>query len=665
MFGLGLGLADAAAVLRRGADGGTVQAPLAVARPPFAIAQPWNLWGDSTTFGVGAPGGSDYPQLLRTMATTGGGAPAGVACHLGAPNDGTRTGVCNGGVSAENSAGIGARVATLAGGSNAAEMQRPQIFSGGLNNYNAGVPGWSRNWPAQVLSDLGLAAARIGGGRDWFHILAPSEDNRSDGMVEGASHVHHRRAMTAAHDRRILNFQRYARDHPDPVAISGYDIVQAGTNGAIPISLRGTSTSVATPAYCDAPPIVVAGVPTDLLQEDGQIAWNSTALTVHRKLGASGGGSWQAVDVKHFSAAGNALMARMVGDAMMASEGTGPPFASPCELLTTVDVPVGAIVGRLPHTGTATTMALTVDRAGIVPLTTLAIAADGAITRTGAGTLMPGMQTVYAWTGNAAGTLRTPLDLYVDAATGVPPARFTVGGTGIALYGRESHGLPNGQQIAGAMLVRVDTLATAPFLVNLTKGPGGQTSFAVKVLVDGRLSFVGNNNSATTTLGVNLIMATGQGIAAGAWTWILFSLDFAAGTASIWFNDTARTPGAFPGSGAAGGSFNFSDTSPLFYAARPPQQLDDGLNVLKGGFGPLLLFAGSIDWSIAANRRALFDTGGLPVARMPFSPVAGVTPHFDTSGGIGRFLWGCADPTNPQTLLVPSWRARSLLAVVG
>jgi hypothetical protein len=63
----------------------------------------------------------------------------------------------------------------------------------------------------------------------------------------------------------------------------------------------------------------------------------------------------------------------------------------------------------------------------------------------------------------------------------------------------------------------------------------------------------------------------------------------------VWFDDTAKRLGDFPGSGAAGGVFNFADTSPLFYAARPPQQLDDGLNVLRGGFGPLLLFAGAVD----------------------------------------------------------------------
>jgi hypothetical protein len=135
-------------------------------------------------------------------------------------------------------------------------------------------------------------------------------------------------------------------------------------------------------------------------------------------------------------------------------------------------------------------------------------------------------------------------------------------------------------------------------------------------------------------VGVNLMMSAGQGLTAGVWTWVLFSLDFAAGTASVWFNDTAKILGAFPGSGAVGGVFHFADTSPLFYAARPLQQLDAGLNVLKGGFGPLLLFPGAIDWSVAAHRRTLFDPAGLPVVRAPFSPVAGVTPHFDTSRGL-------------------------------
>jgi hypothetical protein len=113
------------------------------------------------------------------------------------------------------------------------------------------------------------------------------------------------------------------------------------------------------------------------------------------------------------------------------------------------------------------------------------------------------------------------------------------------------------------------------------------------------------------------------------------------------------------------GVFHFADTSPLFHAAWPPQQLDDGLNVLKGGFGPLLLFPGAIDWSVAAQRRTLFDAAGVPVVRVPFSPAAGVTPRFDTSGGLGGLLWGSSDPANAHTLLVPSWRARSLLAAAA
>lgn len=679
MLGLGLALPDAAVRVRRagaggsgadggGADGGGADGgggALAVSRPPFAMAEAWNLWGDSTTFGVGAPAGADYPQALRALALAGGGGPTGVACHLGAAADGTRSFLCNGGVAAENSGSIAARVTALANGAHAAEMTRPQIFSGGLNNYNSGVAGWSRNWPAQVIADLATQVARIGGGKDWFHILAPAEDGRCDGMVEGAAHVHHRREMTAAHGRHILNFQRYARDHADVGAATGYDAIATTITGAIPASLRGTSSSAATPAYNDAAPVVVAGAPTDLSHAEGQFAWNSAAQTMYRKLGASGGGSWQPIDTKHFSSAGYALMARMVADAMLASAGSGPPLAAPQEFLTTIDAPAGGVVGRLAHTGVATGFALTTDRAGNNPATAWAIGADGSITRTGAAGVSEGMRTLYAWASNGHGTLRSTVDLYVDKPAAAPPGRFTVGGTGIALYGRESHAMPNGRQIAGAMLVKVDQLSTAPFLINLIRGPAGQTSFAVKVLADGRISFVGNNNSASATLGVNLSTAAGNGIAAGAWTWILFSLDFAGGAASVWFNDSPKATGAFPGSGAAGGTFNFADTSPMFYAARPPQQFDDGLNVLKGGFGPLLLFAGAVDWSAAQNRRALFDAGGLPAARAPFSAVGGVVPRFDTSAGLGGLLWGVASPADAQTLLVPSWRARALVGAAA
>jgi hypothetical protein len=325
--------------------------------------------------------------------------------------------------------------------------------------------------------------------------LRPAEDNRCDGVIEGVSHVHHRRAMTAAHDRHILNFQRYARDHPDPAAVTGYDAIQSDTNGAVPVSLHG-GCPVAIPPYREAAPIVVAGAPSNLSAEKGQVAWNSTAMTVHRKLGGAGVGFGRRSTSAFFRPRlrADGANGRRCDDGER-GDGTALRIAP----LTADD---GGCRGGGRDRAAAAYLHRDGHDADDVP------AGAGAARDAGdrrrrydhahrGGVLMPGMQRVHAWTSNAVADAGGSL-----CRCGGGRATFALHGRGmgVSLHGRESHGLPNGQQIAGAMLVRIDSLATVPFLTNLSRGPGGQMSFAVRVPNDGRLSFVGNNNAASPTL---------------------------------------------------------------------------------------------------------------------------------------------------------------------
>jgi hypothetical protein len=92
----------------------------------------------------------------------------------------------------------------------------------------------------------------------------------------------------------------------------------------------------------------------------------------------------------------------------------------------------------------------------------------------------------------------------------------------------------------------------------------------------------------------------------------------------------------FPNRGS-GGASNFADEAPLFHGARSPQQLNDVLNVPRGGIASLLLFPGAIDRSAISTRRLLSAIVSVPAAGK-FSAMAGVMSHFGTSGGFDAFL---------------------------
>lgn len=106
---------------------------LAVSRPPVALTRFWNLWGDSTTAGVGAAVASSYPAQIRSAAT----GLSGQSFHggTGAGDNGAAVAIVgNGGKGGDTTAQIAARVAAAKAGY-PAEMDRPQVFAGGLNDF--------------------------------------------------------------------------------------------------------------------------------------------------------------------------------------------------------------------------------------------------------------------------------------------------------------------------------------------------------------------------------------------------------------------------------------------------------------------------------------------------------------------------------------------------
>ncbi|WP_174296660.1 hypothetical protein [Sphingomonas bacterium] len=98
-------------------------------------------------------------------------------------------------------------------------------------------------------------------------------------------------------------------------------------------------------------------------------------------------------------------------------------------------------------------------------------------------------------------------------------------------------------------------------------------------------------------------------------------------------------------------------------AAGGTSLLGPASTAMVGGFGYTMLSNSFIDWSVAANRSAFKDGWNNPFARTPYSSIAGtgIAPYLEVHGSKGNLDYGEANPANPKTLMIQSWRARWIL----
>ncbi|MAY20323.1 MAG: hypothetical protein CL955_06865 [Erythrobacteraceae bacterium] len=618
-----------------------------VSRPALVLAEFYNAFGDSTTLGVGSETGSDWPEAFRTIAT---GQTAAFNGGTGGNNDASIEDIGNGGVGGENSASVTARITGL-DPTYASQLARTSFYGAGLNDYNSGVSGWSRNWPAQVKTNYATGAAALTGSKRLFAFLAPQENNYVSGCQWGADHRFHALDMADTYEELAFDLARYLRFVRQLEAPSGTADADALDQGQIPYKYRGGTNDFAD---VDFAAISGSAAPSDLNYDEGTIYWRTSTNASYRKIGASGAGSWELVDTKHFSLWGNQVIARLAGDIAIAEEGNGPPVCPPARFRVAADAAKSTVVGMLDIVGTATAFALrTYDDEEV---TDFSISANGAIVKAGAGTLTEGVTELVVVAQNDDGVLLSPVDIYVTRpSTETAPELRAIASPYISVAGRAEHGMSDGKQISAAFYFNSASLAATQQLALLTRGSAPTQPINFNIQTNGNTRILAYDD--TNTLVANLNLSTHK-VTAGSPFWILIALDFATDTRCVYLTENAQTVGSITN----GSNIPLADTTPRFLNSAGVRGYYDGLNPFAGSIGFIGLWDSYVDWTNSTNRRALFDASGNPATRTPYAAIDSQVPRFELWGGKGDWAWGSPDGSFDEKLLSISHRARTLMS---
>lgn len=617
-----------------------------VSRPALVLANAVNAFGDSITLGVGSPTGEDYPNKFRAIAT---GQTFAFDGGEGGNNGAAIEDIANGGIGGQVSTEVTARITALAA-SHPAQVARPTVLCVGTNDLTLTVPGSTRNWPAQVKTQTDTAAAALTGGNRLFSLLAPPHNHQSAGSVIGADHAFHRADMVAHRGELAIDlgrWLRFYRERQGPPS-DGADKM-ALDFGVIPFRYRGGDSDFTD---ADHSPIQGAGNPTDLAQPDAKIYWNTTTHKEWRKIGASGSGYWEEVDPKHFSKHGNATIARLVGDILLAEEGNGPPFAAPATFSIPADAPGGTVVGQLGVIGVADGYQLrTYDDQPAVGLT---ISASGEIVKSGSSPMTEGELRLIAVGGNEYGAIDSPVDILVTRPASVTkPQMRTIASPGLALCGRMAHGMADGKAFSTAHWLRPDARATQQLVLMTRSGAGNPTQPIGLALQSNGKQRLTMRDSANVQQFFDLNNTYDAGVA----FWLLTAWDFETNTRCAYLTEAPQTIGDL----APCQNIPLADANPFFLAANETRLLRPLSNPFVGGVGFVAFWDSYVDWTVAANRRALFDVSGNPADRTPFAAIAGQVPKFEQWGGKGDWFAGSPDGTVGPHSLSLSHQARDLL----
>ena len=628
-----------------------------VSRPAAALAAFYNGTADSTMAGVGSATNSDWPSQFRTIVTTN--VVSGFHMGVGGNSGTAISKIGNGGQSGQNSTFCTGIVTANASGF-PAEMGRTLFYHPGINDYNTAISGFARDWPAQVKTNYAAAAAAVTGGDGAWDFCPIPEYDRSSGLRTGADYNYFVLDMAATYGRKFVDMPRHMRHVRKLAGITAGTADDWCVNkmGVIPYSYRGNSANTDIANY-DAVWITNAGIPNGttpgLAYAEGTICWDSTNLKSYVKLGASGAGSWTGIDIKHLSKWGNIAIARMAADIAAAIEGIGPPFVCPARFRVAADAAASAVVGQVVYTGTANAFGLR-DYADN-PVTTFAISPTGQITRTASGTLTEGITELVGTVKNGNGVLTFPVDIYVARASTVtaPPTR-TIASPGISVTARDAHGMADGTKFSGAIRINPSSLAAGPTILQLIRAAAPTTALLFKISSSGVVQ-VQVWNSSNTQIGALNFGGAGTTITTGSPFNILFAIDSAGGTKIGYVNETAATISA----SLSAGTIPLADTNPIMLAGAGPRELYNGGVAYLGGIDYMMFVDDYIDWTVAANRRALFGSGSpfTPATRTPYAAIgtSGISPRFEQWGGIGDWMWGSPDGSYGPKLLSTAYKA--------
>jgi hypothetical protein len=633
---------------------GGIPIPLTLAsisRPALALSEFYNAFGDSTTFGVGAPSNEDWPSRFRIIAT------GPTAAFNGVPAGGNQgpaiVEIGNGGIGGENSASVTARVTGLSP-TYTAQLGRNMFYGAGLNDYNTGVPGNTRVWPEQVQANYATAAAAVTGGKRMVSFLAVPDNFEASGTRLGADHRFHFLDMVNRYNELAFDLGRYLRFVRRLENPSGTADADALTDGYMPYTYRGITAGTDFAAN-DFAFITGTANPTDLNHPEGTVFWQSTTSLPWRKLGASGAGSWVQIDGKHFSKHGNIVIARIAGDIAIALEGNGPPVCPPARLRVAADAANGATVGTLKQIGTPTRFALRTYSDGAV--TDFAISSTGVITKNTASALTEGVTELVVVAENANGALLSPVDIYVTRpSTVTAPALRPIASLGLSIGGRASDQMTTGRVFSYAFHFSSAALALQQLLLISRTGSGATQPVSIQLLANGRVRVTvrdSTNTAQTIDLSTTLY-------AANTPAWIVGALDFTTGStrSSAFFNETAQTVAGL----TLTNDIQLSDAAPTFLASNEVREYRALSNPFIGGIGFMGFWDGYIDWSNATNRRALYATDGTPATRTPYAAVGGLVPKFELWGGKGDWAWGTPDGSFSTKMLSAARRIRTVMS---
>lgn len=564
----------------------------------------------------------------------------------------------------------------------------PQMFDGGVNDTDQSVnpePG-AQNWLAHVQTTAipAIVAALTGGSSQlWTFFNMTQGGYQSPGCLGFADWVKLHRALTATYGAKIVNTRRALMETVTSNT-SDVDNINVNRFWDLPLSYRGntsafaktTETVLNTCSSSTTNPTGINSVAPASGYAEGAYMLNihanaSIGNNLCRKIGASGGGTWEQVDMLHPSRWGYEAWMGIAFDILCAFKGTGAPFAPPAELFCKQDDASNTVVGTIYYIGAAPASAALFDRAGTA-ITTLSLTDNGStngygsitVRRSATGTLTEGeQQLVLQLTSAGGGVLHTAVDFRIgEPSTQTIPRLWNIprGSTStdcdFSMAGLQAHGLADDNKFFFVCWVEPAALGGSLAYLGVQQGRSSPSNLQISMNGGGGLGVNAQDNANTLIYNTN----AGTPFAVGVRTWLAIDLDLSVATPTIrgYYNrsDGGGADVAISANGASGPtSLLLSKSLSLFFSFRGASQATDKFtttdvnrNQFRGKFGNIIVGNGNIGINGAPSvARLLWNLDGSPVARAPYSTINGRRPVWDIRGGIGDFLNGGYDLNEP------------------
>jgi hypothetical protein len=666
-----------------GASGaGPVTPTYAAESRPATIALARNLTtaGDSTEVGVGtsiSPTDYSWPGRLATLLSSGTilrKEVAGMAFVV--PGGAANTSPITTQITGQGAGPLGTN---------------DQYFGTALNDYNTGVnpePG-AQAWVEDVSGTRipTITAAFTGGAsQSWAYLSGFAEGTSGPGMVHWASWRYLHKTLQTTYGAHIYDVRRAIQARVTTSA-SDLDHINVFKWWDLPLSYRGTNgftftnnaqttwltCSTATISPQASAEAAVEGQVTAVGKADGTLIQNINAAAVlGNNLFVVMNNAWHQLDLKHCGQYGYTAWAREVFDIEAAAQGSGAPCPGPAELFCAQDAGAGAAVGTIYYAGSAAPASVALFDSSQNLVTTLTLTDNGVtnkvgsitVTRSGTGSLTEGEQLLLVQTTDLAGhVLHKPVDFRVgQPSTQTVPRLWTIPGSAtlpdsdFTMVGKDAHGLVDANKYWIAGWVNPSVISGNQYIIALGAGHGHLTDLLVRVTSTGTLGIVTHDDANTLLTNISIASV----FAAGQPTWFFIDLDYSVSqpTAKGYFNKNGAGSTVVNATGVAatgGGTLNMSRVIPRFFALRDASIANENFVAqdsvraqFHGKFGNIIVGNGNV--GIAGNtslRAALYQENGNPAARAPYSTLGGLTPVFDVQGGIGDFLNGGFNQSEP------------------